>query len=321
MRAGGSLTRLVLGGALTLALLAGCAHAPAPTVTPRARPAGLVPPPPAPPPEPSERSEELRTYYARVQTELLAQGLLRQDGGGIDTPFTARQLAQNFERIALYDEYARGGGLRAVANAPSHLRRWTSPVRIGVEFGASVPLDQRAEDTAIIDDYAARLGRLSGHSVSTVGSGANFNVLVMGEDDRAEAIARIRRIVPDISGASLDIFRTLPRSIHCLVVAFSGGGTDYQYRRAIAFVRAEHPDLMRKSCYHEELAQGLGLANDSPDARPSIFNDDDEFALLTSMDEMMLRMLYDPRLRPGMTPDEARPIVSDMAEELVGGSS
>ena len=46
---------------------------------------------------------------------------------------------------------------------------------------------------------------------------------------------------------------------------------------AVAIVRGEHPDLMRLSCIHEELAQGLGLANDSPYARPSVFNDDEEF--------------------------------------------
>ncbi len=89
----------------------------------------------------------------------------------------------------------------------------------------------------------------------------------------------------------------------------------------MAFVRAEHPDLMRRSCFHEEMAQGMGLANDSPAARPSIFNDDDEFALLTTHDEMLLRMLYNPRLRPGMTPDQARPIASEIAAGLIGGPS
>ncbi|MFN7052469.1 MAG: DUF2927 domain-containing protein, partial [Gemmobacter sp.] len=86
-------------------------------------------------------------------------------------------------------------------------------------------------------------------------------------------------------------------------------------------VRAEHPDLLRLSCLHEEIAQGLGLANDSPLARPSIFNDDEEFALLTRQDELMLKMLYDPALRPGMTAAEARPIVKAIATRLTGGSS
>jgi hypothetical protein len=78
---------------------------------------------------------------------------------------------------------------------------------------------------------------------------------------------------------------------------------------------------MRQSCVQEELAQGLGLANDSPRARPSIFNDDEEFATLTRMDELLLRILYDRRLRPGMTEEEARPIVEVIAAELMGGAS
>ncbi len=72
---------------------------------------------------------------------------------------------------------------------------------------------------------------------------------------------------------------------------------------------------MRKSCIHEEIAQGLGLANDSPEARPSIFNDDDEFALLTIHDEMLLTMLYDPRPAIGMSVEQARPVIKELARE------
>ena len=45
-------------------------------------------------------------------------------------------------------------------------------------------------------------------------------------------------------------------------------GDSGTYTRAFAVIRAEHPDLLRLSCLHEEIAQGLGLANDSPRARP-----------------------------------------------------
>ena len=73
---------------------------------------------------------------------------------------------------------------------------------------------------------------------------------------------------------------------------------------------------MQRACIEEELAQGLGLANDSPYARPSIFNDDDEFATLTSMDAVMLQILYNPRLLPGMTLDQARPFLYEISELL-----
>ena len=69
------------------------------------------------------------------------------------------------------------------------------------------------------------------------------------------------------------------------------------------------------------MTQGLGLGNDSPQARPSIFNDDDEFALLTTHDEMLLKLLYDPKVTPGMDVDEVRPIVAARAAELMGGPS
>ena len=85
-------------------------------------------------------------------------------------------------------------------------------------------------------------------------------------------------------------------------------------------MRAEQPELMRRSCVHEEMAQGMGLANDSPRARPSIFNDDDEFALLTTHDELLLGLLYDPALRPGMGIDEARPILRRLTARAMGNS-
>lgn len=65
----------------------------------------------------------------------------------------------------------------------------------------------------------------------------------------------------------------------------------------------------------------MGLANDSPRARPSIFNDDEEFALLTRHDEMLLKILYDPRLTPGMTERDARPVIETIAAEMLGGES
>jgi len=316
--------RIVPGIAICATLVACQMTEPEPTLKPQVRPE-TKPEPVETVTEPSSASRALRSYYAGIESDLVAQGLLRTDGGGVDTPFSARDLANNFEKIVFYDEYARGGGLRNSNGARANLRRWPGPVKIGVEFGDTVPDAMQRADTTTVRNYATRLARLTGHSISFAGVGektsANFHVLVMGEDDHDQVLRRVREIMPDISATSLGIFQRLPRAIHCLVVAFSRDDGTSGYGQAIALVRAEHPNLVRKSCYHEELAQGLGLANDSPRARPSIFNDDDEFALLTSHDELLLKMLYDPRLRPGMSADAARPIVTTMAAELIGGES
>jgi hypothetical protein len=263
----------------------------------------------------SQASAQLRSYLNQVQNAQLGQGLLRRDGGGVDTPFTDTMLARNFEQIALYNEYdasflGRGG--------PSPLRRWASPVRMDVIFGAGVPPSQRNSDTADIRSYAARLGRVTGHPVS-MGKRANFIVIIAGEDDRTEALAQAAARLPGITASSLAPLNNLRADIYCVVAAYASGQGANTFTTALAVIRAENPSLLRRSCIHEELAQGMGLANDSPTARPSIFNDDDEFALLTRHDELLLQMLYDPRLAVGMTAPEARPIIRTLAAELAGG--
>ncbi len=304
------LSILAVGAALALT---GCLEMP--RNTPQIRPARLDPD------LPSAQSRALTGYYARMQADLLTQGLLRKDGGGPDTPYDAETLARNFERIAFFDEYERGMGLRASNGKAGTLRRWTGPVRLTVEFGPTVTREQQIRDKVDVAAYARRLQRITRHPISFRPENANFHVLVVSEDDRATALTRVRQLVPNINPASMSLLQNIPRSIHCLVLAFSDVSNDHEYARAIAIVRAEHPDLLRLSCVHEEIAQGLGLANDSPAARPSIFNDDDEFALLTTHDEMLLRILYDQRLRAGMSAEEARPIVRQIARELLGGTS
>jgi hypothetical protein len=305
--------RTALVGAMAL-VLAGCdmpAPAPPPPVPPASRP--------APPSGVSGNSAALAAHYAQVERDLRGRGLLRTDGGGPDTPYTDTDLLRNFENIVFYDEYAPGAGYRPSSGQAGRLRKWSDPVRLGLDFGASVQPAQRAEDRATLAAYAARLAEVTRHPITLTDRAPNFHVLIMGEDDRAEGIARIRHIAPEIDAATLGVFRDMPRAIHCLVVAFSRKGNPYSYDRAIAWIRAEHPSLSRASCLHEEVAQGLGLADDSPRARPSIFNDDDEFALLTAHDEDLLRLLYHPDLEPGMTPDEARPILRRLLDARAGG--
>ncbi len=275
----------------------------------------------AEPPEPSEESLAYARYYEGVQQRLLAQGLLRTDGGGPDTPIIARNLVANFERIALYDEYLFSGGRFVAQQTPAVLRRWERPVRLQAHFGASVSEERRDSDREFLSDYADRLARVTGQDIRAVGSGGNFHVLYLNRDEQIAAGPLLREIMPSLGEATINEITSLPRFNFCSVYSVSEAGNPNVYVAAIAIIRTEHPDLLRKSCVHEEVAQGLGLPNDSPTARPSIFNDDEEFALLTTHDEMLLSMLYDPRLRPGMTPDTARPILRELADALVGGPS
>jgi hypothetical protein len=306
----GRITRTALAMVASLALT-GCI-ASAPVVVPPA-------PPPVIPAAPTPKSAAATAYFAQIQQALLTQGMLRSDGGG-EISVTDRMLAENFMRIALRDEYRRSGGGFVREETASNLRRWEGPVRVGIRFGASVPPDRQATDRARIASFVLRLSKITGHPMSVDDRAPNFFIHIVSEDEREALGPTIRATLPGLGPAEVAGITEMPRTTYCLVYALADGNTG-TYTRAFAVIRSEHPDLLRLSCMHEELTQGLGLPNDSPRARPSIFNDDEEFALLTDLDELLLRILYSPELRPGMTPDEARPVVEALATQLIGGGA
>ncbi len=301
--------------------LAGC-DAPQPTPSPVSPPPISRPESPKPVAAPqSEVSRKMSEHLSRLQADLLVRGLLRVDGGGPDVPFSKRNLVDNFIRVALFDEYTTSNGHLVARETESRLRRWDQPIRMKIEFGPSIPLAQRTRDRAKISAYVKRLSRLTGVPIRLTNGLANYNVLILNEDERRAAGPRLKTLAPGIGDISVRAVTDMSRSTLCLVFAFSNDTKTSTYAKAVAVIRGEHPDLLRLSCIHEELAQGLGLANDSPNARPSIFNDDEEFGLLTRHDELLLRILYDRRLHVGMTPREARPIVETIVDELLGGAT
>ena len=298
-----------------LLVLAACDAAP---------PAPELPPPPpeqpaTPPPE-TAASAALRGYFAQVQASLLSQDLLRTDLGGEDAPFTDRNLTENFLKIALYQEFDRGPQAIGPSESPTPLTRWTRPIRVSLQFGPSVTQPKRASDTARISSFLARLSQLTGHPISLVDASPNYFIHIGSVDERAALGPTLARELSGVTPAQLASVTTMDRNTYCQVLTQSDPATS-TYSTAVVVIPSEHADLMRLACIHEELAQSMGLPNDSNAARPSIFNDDEEYALLTRQDELMLRLLYNPALRPGMTEAQARPIVQTLATRLTGGES
>jgi hypothetical protein len=240
---------------------------------------------------------------------------MRTDGGGPDTPFDMHDILRHFQDIAFYDEYDATLGFSRISQA-SHLEKWTTPVRFNPVFGKSVDRNRVKLAKATVAKYVKKLSRITGHPMLVSARKPNFDVLFMGHDDRDQMDAFLASRGPQIGALAKQVVAMMPEDVHCMVMAFSNAEIRHGYTHAIAIIRAEHPPLMQRACIEEELAQGLGLANDSPYARPSIFNDDDEFATLTTMDAVMLQILYDPRLLPGMTLDQARPYLYEISELL-----
>jgi len=304
---------LVLG----LAALAGCergSDAPAPET---AAPVSIARPEPrvdaaAPVADP------LVAFYADVQGELTASGRMRLDTAPADAPYSIDDLVRNFERIALNDEYVQIADRFVRSETPALLRRWAQPVRVGVVTGPSTPPEAAARDRAAVAAFTARLARLTRLDMAvTDGPDANFLVMILSSAEQSIAAQATSAQFPGFQPAVLGALAGTPLDTFCTAYAFAQPQDPSVYAAVMVLIRAEHPPLTRLSCVHEEMAQAMGLPNDSPEARPSLFNDSLEFAYLTEHDEILLRMLYDPRLRPGMTATEARPLLPAIARDAL----
>lgn len=275
----------------------------------------------APPIAVVEDETALRKFYAAAEVGLRRAGRLRTDTAPADAPFTVDDLVANFERIALYDEYTVTGGRYVARQTRTHLRRWEGPVRVTVISGASTPNATRTRDLREVTRFTARLAELTGADMEMAPEeDANLLVMFLSRSEQAEFAATLPDRYPGIDKAVIDAFLNSPINIFCAAFAFPIEGRRGVYGRSLILIKSEHGNLMRKSCVHEEMAQAMGLSNDSRKARPSIFNDDEEFALLTAHDEILLQMLYDPRLKAGMNAREVLPLLPDIARDAIGGS-
>lgn len=261
---------------------------------------------------------ELAAFYADVQGDLTASGRMRQETAPSDAPFTVDDLVRNFERIALMNEYVDVGGRLVHHETPALLRRWSRPVRVGIVVGPSVPAEQAAQDRRNVSEFTARLSRLTGVDMKvSEGPDVNFLVMVLNTEEQSVAAQATSARFPGFQPAVLGAIANTPLDTFCTAYAFAEPAAPSTYAAVMVLIRAEHPPFTRLSCVHEEMAQAMGLPNDSPDARPSLFNDSLEFAFLTEHDEILLRMLYDPRLRPGMSIAEARPLLPAIARDAM----
>ncbi len=247
--------------------------------------------------------------FATYEVALRADGKLGTETRPEGAPYDTADLVQNFERIALHHEAdATVPGSEDNWN-PNPLTRWYGPLTYGV-FGNAVTASDRAKITRLMNRIAA----LTGLEITEDETDVNFLILITTPDEREDFSADLAQLSPALAST----FEFWRRSHEVICVANSLFSTEEGdlIVGGLVVIGSETSGILRQACLHEEIVQALGIANDHPDVRPSIFNDDGEFALLTEHDEYLLRILYDPRFQPGMTIAEAMPIVRRIAAEI-----
>src|ERR1700726_3801615 len=213
--------------------------------------------------------------------------------------FTNDEIKDGFFKIAFNAELQLGAPAERV-------RKFDEPVRIFVVSNA-VP-DRRSEIAAIVDDIRARVNHLDG-AVTNDRRAANFTVTLVAARD-------LRRTIRARYGH--DHAKRIQRSLapQCL----SGIGKDerYRIRRAEGIMPVDAGEFTFYDCAYEEMLQALGAINDDRSVPWTMFNDDVQMGFFDVYDQYLLNILYDPRIRSGMTKEEVGAILPEVLSTARG---
>ncbi|MEM9783463.1 MAG: DUF2927 domain-containing protein [Pseudomonadota bacterium] len=248
------------------------------------------------------------------ETTALAMGKMRLERAPTGLPVSKKGLADNFRRIAFGIEHDVLDPNDPAVSEGGRLRRWQRPVRLHVTSLG----DAATRHLSVVSEVASRIAEATRHPIvaATPKHPANMAVMFLRPQDYAIAGDALRRR-PGGHWLAKQV-ESFGRATHtpCVGIFLHAetveAGRPDEILFALALIRAGLPPRLGRACVEEELAQAMGLPNDDPYVRPSVFNDDQEFALLTDHDEALLRILYDERLSPGMSEGEAMAIVPDI---------
>jgi hypothetical protein len=204
--------------------------------------------------------------------------------------FSDAQIAEGFFKVAF-------GAELSVAGRVDRIRKYDKPVRVYVDSRAKP--DRRRQVAEAVTDIGKRIEHLD---------------IAMTDERRAANIAvtlvRDRDLAPTIRAFyGRDRARQIERSLEpqCL----SGFSKDERFRiiHSDVIIVVDAGDFIFYDCVYEELLQALGPINDDSSVPWTMFNDDVQMGFFDVYDQYLLNVLYDPRVRPGMTREEVRELL------------
>ncbi len=193
--------------------------------------------------------------------------------------------------VALRNEYTQRGNF---------VRKWKEPVKIWIDH--QVPDEEM--HTRLVKMHIAHLRAITGHSIDLVKveQEANLKLIFTRQSKWQQQVSEEfgANAVPHVKGA-------------VCMANFRVDG-QYEIKKAIVIIPVDQARMHGKlvSCVVEEITQILGLPNDSERAYPSIFNDKTPESLLSGLDYLLLKALYNDAIKPGMTANEVTPVMQNL---------
>jgi hypothetical protein len=211
--------------------------------------------------------------------------------------FSDREITDGFFRIAFGAEYAAAG-------RTNRIRKYEGPVRVFIDNRADN--DRRSQVATVVDNIRAHVHHLD-IAVTERMDEANVVVALVREQDLAKTIrelfgaVRAKRIQTTLDPQCLSGFAK---------------GDDYRIQQSSVILVADAGDFVFYDCAYEELLQALGPINDDDNLPWSMFNDNVQKGFFDIYDQYIVNILYDPRIRAGMTRAQVRALLPQVLPDV-----
>jgi hypothetical protein len=211
--------------------------------------------------------------------------------------FTDGEITDGFFKTAFGAEFQLAGRV-------DRIRKYDTPVRVFADT-AKRP-DRKAQLAKVVADIGQRIQHLD-IAMADSSDDANIVVNLVRDRDLNSTITkfygseRAREIRSSLDPQCLSGFRK---------------NEQFEIEHSDVILTVDNGDFTFLDCAYEELLQSLGPINDTSSVPWTMFNDQVSMGFFDVYDQYILNILYDPRIKTGMTIAEVRAVLPEVLADV-----
>jgi Protein of unknown function (DUF2927) len=210
--------------------------------------------------------------------------------------FTDSEIAEGFLKTAFGAEYHLAGRV-------DRIRKYVMPVRV---FADGNRRDRKAQLAKVVADIGARIQHLD-IAMAETSEAANVMVKLVRDRDL------YRTIVASYGSQRAKEIRT---SLDPQCLSGFAKNENYEIEHSDVILTVDNGDFVFLDCAYEELLQSLGPINDTSSVPWTMFNDNVSMGFFDVYDQYILNLLYDPRIKAGMTVQEVKAVLPEVLVDV-----
>jgi hypothetical protein len=210
--------------------------------------------------------------------------------------FTDSEIIDGFFKTAFGAEYHLAGRV-------DRIRKYHIPVRVFADGSRS---DRKTQLAKIVADIGRRVQHLN---IAMADSSDEANVLVKLVRDRD-----LNRTISTFYGS--ERAREIRGSLDPQCLSGFRKNEKFEIEHSDVILTVDNGDFTFYDCAYEELLQSLGPINDTDSVAWTMFNDNVSMGFFDIYDQYLLNILYDPRIKAGMTVAEVKAVLPDVLADV-----